>query len=292
MAREAIDREGAQRRTRARALLGGACAAMVACLAVCVSQWVPGLARPVAAAPEGVEVLGPPWFQECLAYHHAFETEPAQPDVNPAGLALVERGGLAVIPDGFIGHALHVQDWRAPFTLKGPALSPHRPRTLSFWWALPHDLAIDGAYTLFYLRGRGFVAAFCRGKGEWCALQRPAGVFQVYDFPGIQNVNGIYDFDLLAHLDLRARVWHHTAVVFRRAATAQMYTDGQLVFEVTLSGRTFSEEDRLHQIEFGGPLFLDEVALLDRAVDGDHIADYVRGMARLREYAGPASNRP
>ena len=240
-----------------------------------------------AAAAPAPAVLGPPWFEECLAYYNRFEGKPGEADVNTDGLALVDRGPLGTLDSGLFGRALHVKDGRAPFTLQGQALSPHRPLTLSFWWALPYDLAVDGGYTLFYLRGRGFVAAFSRGKGEWCALQRPAGVFQVYSFPGIQNVNGIYDFDLMAHLDLKAGVWHHTAVVFRRACMAQMYTDGKLVFDVTTSGREFSAEDGLNAIDFGGPLYLDELAILNRAVDADLIGDYYRGVSQLRGYCAP-----
>ncbi len=208
--------------------------------------------------------------------------------MNTEGIAVVDRGPVETTAEGFIGRGLYVKDGRHPFALRGPALSPHRPLTLSFWWALPYDLAIDGGYSLFSLNGKGMVAAFCRGKGEWCALQRPAGVFQVYYFNGIQNVNGIYDGDIRARLDLRKGVWHHTAVVFRRGCIAQMYTDGRMVFEVTTSGREFRPEDVLHDLSLGGPLMVDELAILNRAVDGDLISDYFQGMARLREYCGPA----
>jgi hypothetical protein len=171
-----------------------------------------------------------------------------------------------------------------PLILRGEALSPHRPLTLSFWWALTYDLTLEGGYSLFSFNGKGLVALFSRGKGEWCALQRPAGVFQVYYFEGIQNVNGIYDFDLLAHHDLRAGVWHHAAVVFRRATTAQVYIDGKPVYEVAISGREWNAADGLGNLSLGGGLDLDEVLILDRAVEGDMIGDYVRGLQRLREY--------
>ncbi len=240
--------------------------------------------------------LVPPWLEGCVAYHNSFEGKIDAPDVNAAGiltdLAYRNGGDAAIKPlvpaeRGFVGRGLLIQDWRAPLMLRGPALSPHRPLTLSFWWALPYDLALDGGYGLFSLNGKGMVSLFCRGKGEWCALQRPAGVFQVYYFQGIQNVNGIYDSDLLAHYDLHAGVWHHTAVVFRRATTCQVYTDGKPVFEVTISGREFSVADELTNLSFGGPLLMDELLILDRAVDGDMIADYVRGTQRLREYLTP-----
>lgn len=261
------------------------------------------LVCPLGAQPGGIPLV-PPWLEPCVAYHHAFEGSPEQPDLNAAQIVtdLSARQGyregdepikpITSTEAGFVGRALHVQDWRAPLVLRGAALSPHRPLTLLMWWALPYDLTIDGGYSLFQLNGHGMVALFSRGKGEWCALQRPAGVFQVYYFNGIQNVNGIYDYDLLGHYDLRAGVWHHSAVVFRRATTAQVYTDGKLVFEVTISGREFSAEDQLHNLIIGGPLLVDELMVLDRAVEGDMIADYYEGSRRLREYLAPASVAP
>jgi hypothetical protein len=238
--------------------------------------------------------LVPPWLSPCVVYHSAFEDGSGQPDLEAAGLVTdvgYRQGGGDPAPEGvqslehgFTGQGLEVRDWRAPLVLRGEAVSPHHPLTLSFWWALPYDLAADGGYQLFSLNGAGMVALFCRGKGEWCALQRPAGVFQVYYFQGIQNINGIYDFDLLAHCDLRKGVWHHTAVVFRLASVVQVYTDGKLVTEATLSGREFSAADGLVSLSLGGPLWLDEVMVLNRAVDGGMVADYVRGARRAREY--------
>ncbi len=239
--------------------------------------------------------LVPPWLVDCVIYHNACDDRPETPDVNIApigtvpgahrGQVEVTRGPIITTQSAFIGKSVHVQDWRAPLMLRSPVLSPHRPLTLAFWWALPADLKLEGGYSLFELTGAGYIGLFCRGKGQWCALQRPAGVFQVYYFDGIQSVNGIYDYDILAHMDLRAGVWHHSAVVFRQATTAQVYTDGKPVFEVTIKGREFSEKDGLISLALGGPLYLDEIMVLDRAIDGDMIADYVRGVARLREYA-------
>lgn len=183
---------------------------------------------------------------------------------------------------GLIGKALDAVE--KPLVLEGDALSPHRPLTISFWWALPRDLPIDGAFGLFQLTGRGFVAAFTRGKGEWCALQEPAGVLQVYDFPGIQDHNGIYDPKLSRSLDLRAGAWHHTAAVFRHASSVELYTDGVRVAEAATLGRELSEEDAIRSLSLGGGVLLDEVLILDRAVDAEGIEDYRRGMLRLREY--------
>lgn len=247
-------------------------------------------------APDRFRPLVPPWFSSCLVYHSAFEDGTGLPDLDESGLVTdldFRQGGGELVPEcirpldrGFVGRGLEVRDWRAPLRLRGPAVSPHRPLTLAFWWALPQDLAVDGGFQLFSLHGAGLVSLFCRGKGEWCALQRPAGVLQVYYFQGIQNINGIYDFDLLSSLDLRRGVWHHTAVVFRRASTVQVYTDGRLVTEATLSGREFVAADNLQMLVLGGPLWLDELMVLDRAVEGEMVADYVRGVRQARAYLG------
>jgi len=267
--------------------------------ALCVAlSWIHGNA---AADARHIRFV-PPWFAPAVVYHNAFEGDQGEPSLcwadlrtsfDPALIQEVAPGAPrppTLAEAGLFGRCLSVQDSRAPFELDGPAVSPHRPLTLSFWWALPYDLTLEGGYQLLQLNGKGMIALFSRGRGEWCALERPAGVFQVYYFGGIQNVNGIYDFDLMSHYDLKAGVWHHAAVVFRRAATAQAYVDGKLVFEVTISGREWTTSDALQSLTLGGPLYLDEVMLLDRAVDADMVADYYQGISRLREYlsADPA----
>jgi hypothetical protein len=232
-------------------------------------------------------VRGPAWMQECLIYYNTFEGKPDGPDVNTEGITVGEAAETAA--GGLFRRCLDTT--AKPLVLKSAAFSAHRPLTLSFWWALPKDLPVDGGYSLFQFSGRGIVSAFTRGKGDWCALQRPAGVLQVYYFPGIQNVNGIYDYDLAAHLDLRAGVWHHTAVVLRQATNVQLYTDGKPVCEITLSGREFTKADALETLSLGGGVLLDEVAVLNRAVASGMIADYYRGVARLREYYAPDGAR-
>lgn len=234
----------------------------------------------LAAETKPSDVLGPPWFQESLVYYNAFDAPP----IN-AGQLETPAVPAEGVPGGLFGRGLPTQT--APLTLHGPALSPHRPLTLSFWWALPADLPLDGGFTLFALTGRGHISAFCRGKGDWCGLQRPAGVAQVYDMAGLQNVNDIYDFDLQKSLDLHAHVWHHTAVVFRRASSVQVYTDGNLETEITTSARDWTPGDGLTTLQLGGGVLLDEIAVLDRALDAASIADYYKGVSQLRREDAP-----
>ncbi len=145
-------------------------------------------------------------------------------------------------------------------------------------------MPLDGVFNLFSLNGKGYLSAFVRGKGEWCALQKPAGVCQVYNFAGIQNVNEIYDFDLLKSLDLRGGIWHHSAAVLRPSGAFQFYTDGKVVSEITTKGRAWNAEDKLQSLTLGSGVILDDVAILNRALDADLINDYLRGVRQLREY--------
>lgn len=228
------------------------------------------------------EVIGPPWFSESLVYYNDFEAEGFEPLVCAEGLETTAPTGEPQL--GMLGSGALTGGEGGPFVLRGPGLSPHRPLTVSLWWALPEDLPIDGGFGLMDLTGQGYVGLFCRGKGEWCGLQRPAGVFQIYYFDGIQDLNGIYDFDLASSLDLTAGAWHHTAVVFRRASAVSIYTDGELTYEAMTVGRPFREEDGLTQLVIPGRAIIDEVAVLNRAIDGPLLVDYVRGIRRLREY--------
>jgi hypothetical protein len=230
----------------------------------------------------GEDVRGPRWFSENAIVYGSFDAAPQN--------TLFERSsGVEVVEPvpprrtgGFIGDALDTTG--RPLRLQGACLSPHRPWTLSFWWALPADLPVDGGFGLFGLSGKGYIGAFVRGKGDWCALQRPAGVLQLYYFAGMRNVNDIYDMDVARTLALRARVWHHTAAVFRMGSVVELYNDGSLASRIITTGRAFRPEDDMRNLEIGGGVWLDEVALLNRAVSADQIADYVQGMRQIAEY--------
>jgi len=231
----------------------------------------------------GEDVRGPRWFSENAIVYGSFDAVREN--------ALFERSsGVEVrepVPPrragGFIGDALDTTE--RPLRLQGACLSPHRPWTLSFWWALPADLPVDGGFGLFGLSGKGYIGAFVRGKGDWCALQRPAGVLQVYYFAGIRNVNDIYDMDIARTLVLRARVWHHTAAVFRLGSVVELYNDGSLASRITTTGRCFRPDDEMRNLEIGGGVWLDELAVLNRAVSPEQIRDYVQGMRRIAEYS-------
>ncbi|HPD15060.1 MAG TPA: hypothetical protein PLE19_08920 [Planctomycetota bacterium] len=247
---------------------------------------------PVAVGParELSRFLGvPPALEDRLLYYHGFEQFGGQPEANKADL--VQVGNVNSVPDGMRGRGAMTGNGSV-LQLRSPELSPHRPLTVMLWWALAEDARPETGFGLVHLQGRGIISHFAAGKGPWCALQRTAAVLQVYYFPGIQNVNGIYDADWAAHIELRAGAWHHTALVIQGASLVEVYTDGRLAWKTRNDGRPFHEDDKVGEVTFGtrgAPgLLIDEVFVLRRALTAAEIADYVAAIRQMREAGYPA----
>lgn len=227
-----------------------------------------------------------PALEDRLIYYNSFDAPLCKPEVNTVNARQV--GSVMAGAPGMLGRSAVVGN-AAQLQLSSESFSPHRPITVSFWWALQEDHKPDGTFGLFHLANNrgGFVSHFSRGKGTWCALERPAGVLQVHHLPGIPNVNGIYDYDLMARLDLRAGVWHHTALTFSGGEVINLYTDGAPAFRIHLKGRSFSGEDSLHNLVIGNrhakPMCLDEVLILNRVLMPDDIARYVSAVRSMKE---------
>ena len=231
----------------------------------------------------------PPDLEERLIYYNAFEQADGKPEINAAGL--VQVGKTRAAEAGMRGQGV-VTDRRGALQLRSPELSPHKPLTVMLWWALTEDAKIDSGFNLVHLQGRGIISHFSRGKGEWCALQRNVAILQVYYFPGIQNVNGIYDADWASHIELKAGAWHHTALVINGASLVEVYTDGRLAWKTRNDGRPFNEDDKVNEVTVGtrgAPgLAIDEVMILRRALTVDEIAGYVDAIRQMREVGYPA----
>ncbi|HUT37616.1 MAG TPA: LamG-like jellyroll fold domain-containing protein [Planctomycetota bacterium] len=247
---------------------------------------------PPVTAPSHRELtpfLGvPPALEDRLIYYHGFEQIGGRPEVNAADAAQV--GNVNSVPEGMRGRGA-LTGKSGALQLRSPELSPHKPLTVMFWWALAEDAKIDSGFGLAHLQGRGIISHFSRGKGDWCALQRNAAILQVYYFPGIQNVNGIYDADWAEHIELRTGVWHHTALVIQGASLVEVYTDGRLAWSVRTDGRPFNEEDRLSDLTIGtrgSPgVAIDEVLILRRALTAGEIAGYVAAIRQMRQVGYP-----
>jgi hypothetical protein len=231
----------------------------------------------------------PPAFEDRLLYYNSLDSKDGRPEIDTASAQ--QPGQLATGPAGMRGGCAVAKQGQV-LQLRSEAFSPDRPLTVAFWWALGEDGQPESTFGLFHLtNGKGFVSHFSRGKGEWCALERPAAVLQVYYLPGIANVNGIYDFDLAAHLELKAGVWHHTALVFRGASLVEVYTDGRRVWQTRVKGRPFSAEDGLHDLTIGSrhglAMALDEILILARALAADEIGEYERAVRQMRAVGYP-----
>ena len=246
-------------------------------------------ARPPLATEPGYTRLSPyvgipPALEDRLIYYNGFEQPDAKPEVDAVAAAQV--GKVTPSLSGMRGRGA-ITNKAGALQLRSPELSPHNPLTVMFWWALTEDAKIDSGFNLVHLQGRGIVSHFSRGKGEWCALQRNAAILQVYYFPGIQNVNGIYDADWAAHIELKAGAWHHTALVIHGGSLVEVYTDGKLAWSVRIDGRPFNEEDKLNDLTIGTrgapAMAIDEVIILRRALTAEEIATYVTAVRQMRE---------
>jgi hypothetical protein len=170
--------------------------------------------------------------------------------------------------------------------IDGNLFSANWPLTVSFWWKLTHPLNSSSGFSLMSLNGKGYISLFVR-SGPWCGLKKPSGVLQVYNFPGIRNYNGIYDDDILRHMDLSPGKWHHTAVVFTAASMVQAYTDGKLVCKIRTLGRDFTALDDLHSLIIGddGPcgMVVDSILLVDKPLNGGEVQEYETAIRQMRQ---------
>jgi hypothetical protein len=248
---------------------------------------------PVRATPafEGLmpNLSLPPTLEDRLLYYNSLDTEDGRPQIDTASAQ--QPGPLATGPGGMRGGCALAKQGQV-LQLSSEAFSPHRPLTVAFWWALGEDGQIDSTFGLFHLtNGKGFVSHFSRGKGQWCALEQPAAVLQVYHLPTVANVNGIYDRDLAAHVELNAGVWHHTAIVFQGASLVEVYTDGARAWQTRLKGRPFSPDDGLHDLTVGSrhglPMALDEVLILGRALTAEETGEYVTAVRQMEAVGYP-----
>ncbi|MBL7222632.1 MAG: hypothetical protein ISS72_02140 [Candidatus Brocadiae bacterium] len=239
-----------------------------------------------AWAGEGTGVSLPPFLEDRLVYYHSFAS--ATPEVNRAG---AEPRSRVVVGEGGVRGDCLLGTKPQPLVLRSDALSPHRPLSVLFWWALAEEPTAETCFGLFHLSGRGMVSHFSRGKGQWCALEKPAGILQVWNFPGIRNVNGIYDRDWRKSVSLKKGVWHHAAMVFHGASLVEVYTDGRRAWSVRLMGRPFAAEDKVQDLVLGSrtamPVALDEVIILRRALAAAEVRRYVAIITQMRAVRYP-----
>ncbi len=195
----------------------------------------------------------------------------------------------AAVTDGALSGRSLPGEW----SLSDDQLSPHQPRTFSFWWALTEAHPDDGRINWLRLinRQRGYLSYFSKGKGQWKALEEPAGSLQVWNLDGIANTEARTDLTMRETVDLTPGVWHHTAAVITGRSVA-VYIDGELWREIQLEGRAIDAEHGMIHLTIGGaaehftPMLLDEIIILKQALSADAIDAYfqaVRAQMQLNQ---------
>lgn len=222
----------------------------------------------------------PPGFEERLTFYESFDGAAANPGALTEEVApLASAAGWAGAGAEVGGTAQKAAQWSSP------ALSPHLPLTIAFWWRLPDGCAPNAWFSWVHLFGRGYIGAFGRG-GPWCGLTDTAGVLQIWDVPGVPGINDIWDRQLRQRLALDQAAWHHLALTVAGGSRVSLYLDGALAATDTLTSRAFGEADGLHRLVMGNDdsprLLYDELLVLRRALSAAEVADYVRGMVALR----------
>lgn len=263
----------------------------VACSALIVAM-AHGLVAEEVAHPAETCLYVPPSLEPRVTFYHSFERGIRDAEINLIDAKI--SCGKMELADGFAGRGLKCanrQAARQPLHIESPKLSAHRPLTAMVWWRLDAAMRPETCYHLIRLGGKGYVAAFVRGKGKWCSLKQPMFIFQVYNFSGIANRNDHWT----GHAWVKPGEWHHVALTVATASDIRVYWDGKLRVRYGIKGRSFKEGDTCN-LTLGAswlfhPTTIDEAVVLDRALDAREISDYVRATQRLAEIDAPVRVR-
>ena len=226
----------------------------------------------------------PEYFKDSIIYYNNFETK-----INPFNIK-EKLKKEHIVENGFSGKSyLSEARWRDGVILISDKLSPHNSLSISVWWALKEKHKEGSSFEILSLKGKGYISVFTRGGGKdtWCALKKPAGVLQVYNFPGIRNINGIYKVDIGSVLNLGKNQWNNTIITFTAGKNIKLYHNGNLFAEYNLSGRSFKKEDKINSLSFGyggmEKIYLDEILILKRVLNEEEIKEYYNMIEGLKE---------
>ncbi len=227
----------------------------------------------------------PPELESRVLYYQSFAHGVDQPELNRAQAAL-RSPTASVVADGLTGPGLGFATRAAKpaaLVLVSGEFRPQRPLTVSFWWRLDAPMQPETCFHLGTIEGGGIISNFVRGKGEWCGLRQPTYVQQIYYFKGMNDCN-----QLGGRVWFEPGEWHHTVLVCRNANRVQVYWDGVLRTDYASRGRPFGPEDggtlSLGPTWLFHPMTIDEILVLDRALDGDEIRAYATAVRQLREW--------
>jgi hypothetical protein len=247
-----------------------------------------GLLASMIAAAGATDGLPPEW-REHVTLRQSFDTtsaEPWAPDIEPGPEPVADK---RLTDEGLRGRAYLAADGHS-YRLAHEALSLHKPLTVSLWWTLDEKPGIDGAFSVMRVHGakRAMVLVFSKGRGKWKALKHPVGAFQIINVPDVKNVSVLWSGDLLEAYDMMPGRWHHAALVVRSGGrVVELCIDGESQHRATLIGGRIKKSHKLHTWFFGSrfkgelPMRLDELVVLDRALDAESISAYYKGTRAL-----------
>ncbi|MBN1420043.1 MAG: hypothetical protein JXP34_14785, partial [Planctomycetes bacterium] len=95
---------------------------------------VPAITVIPGADPRAAEPFCPPAWDDAVIFAQSFDSPDGEPEVQARDLE--RKDSLVAAPGGWRGRC-----GRGGLTLSSDAglLSPHRPLTILFWWAVPED---------------------------------------------------------------------------------------------------------------------------------------------------------
>ena len=236
----------------------------------------------------------PPGWADRVVYYHSFDTALDRPEINALGAKVAL--GDAALEAGLAGRGCRFavdRKNKRGLALAGLALPLNRPWTLSMWWRLEEPMKAESGFQLLSMHGKGFMSNFVAGKGPWCALKEPTFVAQVYNWPGLSNVNDIYEGPAW----VEPQVWHHTALVVSKGSSVRVFWDGALKADLSLRGRLLTSNDVIASAEFGPPspahpMTIDEVMVLDVPLEADALRDYMTAVRNLAAVNAPVLGGP
>jgi hypothetical protein len=243
----------------------------------------PDNAGGTATEPSDRCLYVPPSLAPRVVYYHSFDAAIDRPEINALG-AQVSLADVTAAP-GLAGRACRFaadRKGKGGLALRGLAMPLHHPWTLSMWWRLDEPMKAESGFHLASMAGKGFMSNFVAGKGPWCALNGPTFVAQVYNWPGISNINDIYEGPAW----VEPGAWHHAALVVSKGSSVRVYWDAALKADLSLKGRLLAASDLAAYAEFGPrgqshPMSVDEVMVLDVALEAEQLRDYMTAVRQL-----------
>jgi hypothetical protein len=197
-----------------------------------------------------------------IIYYNSFNT-PKKHDVSKIKFKSFRYPKKYVKDAGLSGGAVELpKSSKVGIAAKSPELGFQNNRTVTFWFKLLEKPSKNGSMSMFYLRGRGFVAAFTR-SGPWCGLKQSALVTQMIKLKGIKNSNRIVDRKFAEHYP--ENKWHFFAIT-SNGKTVSTYLNGKLVSSMHAQ-RPFNKQDNLSNMnifEFKSvSVLLDDLTIFD-----------------------------